>query len=172
MHSPSSSGNSKSCPEGRPATRISLCHRNIYFSGMYISIYNRNTLYIYIYIPDTGIEPRSAALQADSLLDELPGKPHTHTHTHTHTHHTHTHHTHHTHTHTHTTHTHHTHTHTHTDTHTHTPLPANRSVFLCLRQKEAPLLGPHVWTWNRLESKAPRSVVGTIQNVPRYSGLE
>ena len=61
---------------------------------------------------------------------------------------------------------------TYTHTHAHTYLPTNRSVFLCLRQKEAPLLGPHVWTWNRPESKAPRSVVGTIQNVPRYFGLE
>ena len=54
--------------------------------------------------PDPGIEPRSPALQADSLPSEPPGKPnmclmyvhilnkflcvciHTHTHTHTHTH--------------------------------------------------------------------------------------
>ena len=38
-------------------------------------------------LPDPGIEPRSSALQADSLLSESPGKPiHTHTNTHTHTH--------------------------------------------------------------------------------------
>ena len=28
------------------------------------------------HLPDPGIEPRSAALQADSLAYELPGKPH------------------------------------------------------------------------------------------------
>ena len=43
-------------------------------------------------LPDPGIEPRSDALQVDSLLSELLGKLptptpiHTHTHTHTHTH--------------------------------------------------------------------------------------
>ena len=28
-----------------------------------------------VYLPNPGIEPRSPALQADSLLTELPGKP-------------------------------------------------------------------------------------------------
>ena len=31
-------------------------------------------------LPNPGIEPRSSALQADSVLPELPGKPNTHLH--------------------------------------------------------------------------------------------
>ena len=34
-------------------------------------------------LPFPWIKPRPPALQADSLLSEPPGKPHTHTHTHT-----------------------------------------------------------------------------------------
>ena len=46
-HSPSSSWNSKSCcPEGGPAIRISLCHRNIYLLSTEMVIF----YYIYIYI--------------------------------------------------------------------------------------------------------------------------
>ena len=36
-------------------------------------------------LPDPGIEPRSPALQTDSLLSEPPEKPYTYTHQHTHT---------------------------------------------------------------------------------------
>ena len=111
----------------------------IYISQACIYLYIIGTHYIYIYIPDTGIEPRSAALQADSLLDELPGKPHTHTHTHTHTTHTHT---------------------THTHTHTHW-LPGNslylhylRNRYFCVTYSSAQVvLLPFLVGW--MDSKLP-----------------